>query len=260
MDDPAPITRLLLTLQFKQVLASLTILDWAELRALFAEDFPVFGQVPRAGPMPTTLGDAVIELGTGWPRLSMSSADLSRTILIQDDRVSFGWNRVAPLTADPEYPGFTAILSDMLAILSAITDFLKERALEVLAIRTGEVYYADAFIIAMKEKQIRQMQDVFSCVNSIPDFKFGNVRLHYQLPIVAELDLGITGLSETVISGIFVDAEGLGVSLLETTVRFDVGDQTPEAISQNFKAAHDEASRLFSTLVKPEASAILELS
>lgn len=258
MTHPAPIVQLMLTLQFDPPAAGLTILDWADLRALFAAELPVFTQVARAGAMPATIEQTAFDVPFGTPRLHMASSDLSEMVMLQDDRVSVGWNRVASLFEDPAYPGFTATLERAKATFETVFKFLDSRSIDQVRPTTGEVAYTDVFITHQNEVQVRRLEDIFFCVRSIDQFRFSQVSLSYRKPLAIELGDEFDGIIETGITGLTPTAEGQLAANLQTVVRFVIADGSLPSIEDRFNLAHRQAQIVYSTLVKPDASAILE--
>jgi uncharacterized protein (TIGR04255 family) len=132
--DQAPITQLMLTVQFFPHIQNLNPIDLADLYAPFRADFPVFEQVPRAGPMPLDVNDTVAEVSFGLaPRYRFVDNRNEFSIFLQNDRFSLNWGRVNALDGPSEYPGFDSILSKafefwggyLQACLSGTSNFLR---------------------------------------------------------------------------------------------------------------------------------------
>lgn len=259
LGGPPPIVRLILTLQFQVAATSLTVLDLAALRALFESRFPVFHQVNRAGAMPIYPAQAV-EHPFGMPRLSMSVEDLSMSLLVQDDRVSLAWNRLASLEEDPSYPGFSKMLEYAQGLFKEVIGFVNANASEAVMASVGEVSYTDAFVVAKGGRITKNLGDVFTCVNSIPDFRFGQLSLTYWKVMETRGGDPIDGSSETQISGLTATAAGEAIVNLQTTIRFSLAGADKGEVERLFIGAHDAAHGIFSKLVKPGAAAILTAS
>lgn len=254
MTEPAPIVQLLLTVQFQPAARSLTMLDWADFRKEFAVEYPIFSQVSRAGAMNPDPAVDVIDPPFGFPRMQMVTEDLTGTLFLQDDRMSLGWQRSAPLGVDPGYPGFQAMLDRSLVMLGRVLDFLERRAAETVHVAAAELAYTDAFAMLDADGRQRSLEDVFTCVRSNQDFVFNRVHLTYQRPLLpAE---ALSGNVQTTISGLLAAPTGEIVSNLQTVVRFDVSGADPDGLRGRFEAAHHVAEKIYATLVKPGASAI----
>ena len=102
--DNAPIVQLLLTMSFSPSLDDISIIDIAGLYEIFRPEFPVFRQIARAAPMSYTLIDnePIFPQITGTPRVAFSTADTSKKIFFQNDRLSLGWDRISTLEAAAE--------------------------------------------------------------------------------------------------------------------------------------------------------------
>lgn len=258
----APIVQMLLTVQFQPAAQSLTIIEWADLRALFEADFPVFAQVSRAGPMNP---DPRVEQltfaigGEGMPRLQLLSEDLAVVVYLQDDRVSVGWARRAPLDADPGYPGFDHLLGQLLSVLATVLKFIEERAVETVSLAAAEVVYDDAFLMHKGGARLRRLEDVFTCVRSMEEFAFNRLNLTYQRILLPEQD-GLSGSVQTTIAGWNAPSPDEITSNLQTVIRFAIEGLDQEGLRVPFEKAHRLAHKLYDTLVKAEATAILDVS
>lgn len=254
MTRSPPIVQLMLTVQFQPAATSMTVLDWADLRARFSEDFPVFAQVARAGPMhpdPTVL---TVEAPFGLPRFQLTSEDLSSILLLQDDRMSLGWQRTAPLEVDPAYPGFDATLNRFQIIFANMLSFVEQRSAETVRVSAGELAYTDAFLIMRNNEQIRPLEEVFNCVRSNQSFRFNQLSLNY-MTVLEPGPHRIGGHAQTIISGFTPMPNGDIVTQLQTVVRF-VLEASPLNLKVPFEAAHDVSKQIYATLVNPDAPAI----
>lgn len=254
-----PIDQVLLTVQFQPAVASMTILDWADLRDEFIEELPIFSQLPRAGAMPTKLDQVAMESPFGLPRLAMSSSDLSLMVMMQDDRISVGWQRTVPLDTDPSYPGFKSLLDNAVELVSKIVTFISMRAAESPQFVAGELAYTNAFVLQNEQGvRVRRLTDIYTCIAPIAVFPHHSMSIVFQRAMSKEAGDGFDGMSEMRISGALQAVGGQLVSQLATVVRFDFPPEPSFGISAEFELAHVEATRCFSSLVKPDAMTILD--
>lgn len=252
MNEAAPIVQLLLTTQFQQPAQNLTVFDYADLRDVYAE-YPVRRHVPRAGPMPVMQPKTQLtEYISDAPRLQFITEDLQWEVLFQEDRISVGWNRTSPLDEKSGYPGFNAVLKRFIDELSKLSIFLIERGSDAIAAGIGEVSYSDAFRLKKTDGTSRKMEEIFSNIRSIEEFRFNLVNLNYTKIVKGDYPAHV----ETNISGPALDPSGERAAFLRTTVRFAVEDES--SLNARFDHAHLSAQEVFDTLVNPDAFAILD--
>ena len=116
--EEAPITAMMLTVQFAPPLPSLNLPQLVDAYNPFRQEFPGFDQLPPAGPMPLNMSMQNVFFPP-TPRSRFLTADERYHILFQNDRFSFAWNRLSPLSQPPEYPGFVAVLEGNANALNA---------------------------------------------------------------------------------------------------------------------------------------------
>ncbi len=247
----APVVEMLVTVQFSPSLDTLSIIDMADLYGLFRSDFPVFSQVPRAGPMSFDPVEAIVHIEqTGdQPRLSFASEDLSRLVVFQNDRLSFGWLRVAPLHNNPSYPGFQNIFASLVDALKRLQAWIAGRGLAPIKPRAAEVSYQDAFAIHNAAgEQTLPVSDVFNFIN--PDLKFPKFRFNYAWSELLPDDL--PGFATVSASAPALVADGTEVMLLQTWASFNPGTDW-DALPDKFEAAHQAVLAIYHRVVNTAA-------
>lgn len=246
--DGAPIVQLLLTLSFEPALPDLTILDLAELARLFNAELPVFRQYVRAGPMRTVPDDddtPDFQQMVGLPRISLATGDGGYQLLLQDDRISFGWMRTTPLSGSHDYPGFSSTFDNLMTKVAAVREWARARKIDIKP-AVGEVVYTDAFLLS----DSRRLSDILTTLNpaammSVVQFEYG---WKQNWPTDRE------GFLEGSFAGPGLSPEGLPVASLESTGRFDIeGDWA--AVSQAFSEAHGVMTDTYKALVTDGARA-----
>ena len=249
--DEAPIVQLFLTVSFTPALSDLSILDLADVQLLFRDEFPIFKQLNRAGPMSFRLDRDEPDLARmmGLPRLAFSSEEAGTQVLFQNDRVSFSWNRTSTLKARPDYPGFESMFSAFEHHIKTIISWAGARGVEI-APSVGELAYTDAFVLQTEDGTLRPISEIFGFVSSAE--KYSVLMFDYSwaesLPDEQEGYLDVTA------SGPGSSPDGVDVATLETTARFDASGGWGD-LSRSFGSAHRAAHDLFRRVVKPTASA-----
>jgi uncharacterized protein (TIGR04255 family) len=251
MINAAPISQLFLTIQFEPAASGISVLDLAALRELFAAEYPVFGQIPRAGPMIYDPTEVTIEPNSGLPRLSFVNEDLALSIFFQDDRVSVGWDRTTPLNAEPNYPGFTATLERLQKTYDIVAAFLNDIGASTATASVGEVAYVDTFNLQKSDGQTLRLEELFTFYNSNQSFMFNQLNFLFR----RLWEEPIRGMSETTVSGFYSGPLGEMLVTLGTTVRFKINDED-EPFTEAFRAAHQVSNDIFTLLVKPDSYAI----
>ena len=167
----APITQVIITVQFATALRALNALEISEIYQAFASDFPVYEQIAAAGPMPYKLtqldGTEPVDYEMpNIPRLSLSAPDRGRLIMIQHDRFSCGWQRTVPLGDEDGYPGFAEILSlfassyeRFLATVEEITE-VRPKA------KVAEIAYVNAFLTRTPDGDKVRLSDLYTFIRA----------------------------------------------------------------------------------------------
>ena len=158
----APITQVMLTLQFQPFLGALNIVQLADVRNLFAEGYPIFSQILRAGPMTGKLSELPIGAESRMPRLQLIKSDLSGGIAFQEDRISLSWDRTALLEHDDGYPGFDAVLDEFLEAVRRVREHFVGIGIGIISPRVGEIIYTDRVITGRADGQQSNLGDVLS--------------------------------------------------------------------------------------------------
>lgn len=242
--DGAPVVQLLMTLAFQEAIVGIGLLELAEIAALYRDEFPVFGQIGRAGPMGINPNEVAVMIG-GMPRISLSTGDARYNIFLQEDRLSFGWNRTSPLDSPHDYPGFSATYKRLKRHIERLSDWSSRRG-QTISPGVGEVVYTDAFQIA-RETNLGDIYALFAPTDELPVSAF---TCSWNQPWPSERGGYVSGAIE----GPVLSAEGVTTTTLETTARFWSGGNW-EACDAAFEEAHDAITSVFEKVVKPEARA-----
>lgn len=211
--------------------------------------------------MPAKVNEDVDDLPFGLPRLQFASADLNWVVYVQDDRTSVGWARTTPLAQDPSYPGFSAVLEKALDIFNRVAFFHNDVSSSNARPAVAEISYTDGFDRYNEDGSKRSLQDMFTCFQSQDDFTFNKFNMVFHRALRLDEANGVTGQSQTVISGFHANPTGEAVVNLHTIVRFTVGDiaETRDSYKEmqaRFEAGHQVAKNIFQTLVKQDEAAI----
>ena len=246
-----PITQILMTVQFDPPAVSLNILDLAALRERFSEKFPVFNQVAPAGPMTyriENLTSVNIQAAPALPRLQLLTEDMSRQIMFQYDRISFGWNRISSLRDDAGYPGYETIFSEFMDIVRTVRDFANEKDAPHLRPIVGELTYTDAFYTDNSDGSPKRLSSIFNVLN--PLFHMQNSAFSTSWNNVLSGN-GPEGFIQVVVSGGQKAIDGSNVAVLQTTGDFNLSDMSWDEISSAYNFVHKEIGDLFEKLVSP---------
>jgi uncharacterized protein (TIGR04255 family) len=255
MPDAAPIKHLMLTVQFQPAMLSLNVTDLAGLRAIFADDYPIFNQLNRAGPMGFSLEQVGMpfSVGAGMPRLQFVSSDLAYEILFQEDRVSFGWSRTAPFEAPSNYPGFESILARLGLIVKRISDYLSELDQPSASASSGEIVYTDVFIVPEGKAFGDSLPSIFNIFNAASPISTTGLNLVWN----GELQLpNVEGFTQTSILGPEMSADGRLTAVMQSSAHFNLGGLSWESVPERFLAARGTIGRTFQALVNPTSFAM----
>ncbi|MEG3162265.1 hypothetical protein U1763_17320 [Sphingomonas sp. LB2R24] len=250
--EKAPVVQLLLTASFSPSLDFLSIIDLADLYALFREDYPVFRQISRAAPMtadPFQVRVESIQVGA-LPRLSFTAADPSRHMMFQSDRFSFGWARVSDLSEPSDYPGFDALYALFREYLERVQGWVLARGIEISP-QVGEIVYTDAFMVG--ENGIvagAPAADIFTIINPEIRFPVTSIDCTWVEPLTG----GIGGFVRSTASGPALSPSGSHMMTLETTANFDLSGGWA-VVDQGFDVAHRAGLEIFKRVVNPLALA-----
>ena len=255
MSDAAPIKQLLLTVQFQPAMASLNVTDLAGLRAAFLDDFPIFNQIGRAGPMGFRPDQVVLPFGNvaGMPRLQFIDADLSHEILFQEDRVSVGWSRTSPFNAPSGYPGFESVLTLLGTVLGRIREYLGSIGQPALIASSGEIVYTDIFVLPGDRTFGDSLPTIFNFLN--PASPINPTGMNF----VWNGDLGISGVegyTQTSVVGPDMSADGRLTAVMQSSANFNLDGLSWEATPDRFLAVRDTIGRTFQALVNPSSFAM----
>ncbi len=255
MPDAAPIKQLLLTVQFEPAMVTLDVTDLAGLRAVFADEFPIFNQINRAGPMgfrPEQSG-MPFTVGTGMPRLQFVSADLAYEVMFQEDRVSFGWSRTSPFDAPSNYPGFESLLARLGSIIRRISVYLDEIGQPTAAASSGEIVYTDVFVVPQGETFGGSLASIFRLFNGASPINPTGMSLVWN----GELGLpDVQGFTQTSIIGPEMSGDGRVTAVMQSSAHFDLGELSWDSVPERFLAARGTIGRTFQELVNPNSFAM----
>lgn len=243
-NDGAPVVQLLMTLAFNEPIVGIGLLEIAEIAGLFRDEFPVFGQIGRAGPMGINPNEVSVMIG-GMPRISLTTGDARYNIFLQEDRLSFGWNRTSPLDSPHDYPGFSSTYRFLRQQISRLSEWAAKRG-QLISPGIGEVVYTDAFQLN-PETHLGSIYALFAPTGQLPVSAF---TCNWTQPWPSERGGYVSGT----IQGPGLSPEGLTTTTMETTARFWSGGNW-EACDVAFEEAHDAITSVFETVVKPEARA-----
>ena len=239
--------QLVLTVSFQQPL-DLTIVETAEVASLFADDYPVYRQIDRAGIMaaaPVAVPD--ITQMIGLPRLQFAAEDLTSQILFQNDRLSFGWNRQTPLDHKPDYPGFAATFATFEQHLSTLREWADDRETPIMP-AVGELHYTDAFSLA--DMPAPKRADQFRFFN--PDFIYPVASFNFSW--VQAIVEGRPGFLQGIIASPGTSPAGVKICTLQTIARMDVTAGW-DAVASEFAQAHQAIHEVYNRVVNPAALA-----
>ena len=163
--QPAPITQMVVTLNFGSALAGLNLVEVVRLyEQAFEADFPVLQPIPPAGPMSANLAQVVggqtATIPTSWPRLRFSSEDHSYVVMLQFDRLSFGWARV---DEEKSYPGHTFMFSEWTKHFEALGEWVTRERHVTLRPQVAELVYENHFakMVDGSERRLSEMVTFF---------------------------------------------------------------------------------------------------
>jgi uncharacterized protein (TIGR04255 family) len=255
MPDAAPIKQVLLTVQFQPAMSQLNVLDLAAMRNVFADEYPLFNQVNRAGPMGyqpevTTMQFAL----AGMPRLQFLEAQLSFEVMFQEDRISVGWNRTTPFSATSNYPGFEAVLARFESAIKHIRMFLVERGYPDPTPVSGEIAYTDVFVAADPQDfslSLTKIYNIFDSNKPLVGMTGINMAWNSELAVP-----DVEGYCRASVVGPEMLPDGIPAAITQMSAHFNVGDIGWEQTAQRFLAVRETLSGVFHTLVNPSSFAI----
>lgn len=244
--DNAPIVQLLLTVSFLPALPDLSIIDLADFYALFRQEYPVFRQVARAGPMSFSPMPEMADLGhmVGPPRLAFSTEETERQVLFQNDRLSYGWNRTSSLKSGPNYPGFSASFETLVRHLDVLRNWSSGRGIEIRP-AVAEIVYTDAFTLqSSASENPTPLPELFTFMNP--------ASLHpimgFDYSWTEQLPSELSGYIQASAAGPALSPEGVPVATLETTSYFDASTKWDQ-LDQKFERAHQAIHGVYERVV-----------
>jgi uncharacterized protein (TIGR04255 family) len=144
----------------------LNVLDLAEWAQEFCEfsnatQLPWLPRVELQPPGPVSYN--LVQATTDLPRVLLRTADRTRTLQLQSDRLAFGWARPNSVGEDADYPGFETLKVEFGEILQRFNGWsLKRLAVQPTA-RLIELVYNNATPMEVGGKT-RKISDVFKFV------------------------------------------------------------------------------------------------
>lgn len=237
-----PVVEMLLTVQFSPPLLNLNLLNIAELAGALKEQYPLFNQVDRAGPMSPFHGQPAAFIASNMPRIMLLSEDLSFRVYFQDDRLSVGWNRVVGLSDPANYPGFDEIFTRFESTVSILQEFVQRHGFDIVGPVVGELVYVDQFVVSDNGTDISQY---FSFLD--PTLTLSMSSMNYTMVSPHEASVGFT---EAGVYGPFQLPTGEFVFGLQTTVRFGINEHGWDDLKGPFQEARQHANDTFQALVR----------
>ena len=239
-----PIVQLVLTASFEPALDNLSIIDLADLFRQFENEFPIFQQVNRAGPMSVNPFDAQIDAG-GMPRMMFASGDMDWQVAFQNDRLSMLWVRTKPLSEAPSYPGFTAVADRFSAALDTFRAWLEDRGLTMPNPSIMEVAYVDAFpIYDVDAGRQLQMSEIVKTIN--PTMKFPMTSLAHRW--TEPLGEAYTGFALVEVTAPIALNDGTMVLSFDTTIRIEANGSW-SVLAGHLAYGHTVALEIFDRVV-----------
>lgn len=250
--DHAPVVELLLTTSFTPSPRPLSVPEMANLFNLFEAELPLFQQVQAAGPMSFNFGEVFVQVGPEPTRIRFASPSSGRAFLFQNDRMSYGWNRIAPLSGKSGYPGFENILSEAIEKWSVVRDWLKSEVQTIVEPAVLEVSYADGFMLNVKDGQTIGLGSSLAAISHDHLVDALNYQHSWSRPLTSE-----TGFATYSISGPQLAPDGSTAEVMTS-----VGLFKPEAgwsgLRNQFLNVRQELGRAFQSLVNSGKLSTLE--
>lgn len=243
-DDGAPVVQLLLTLSFQSPLVGIGIIELGEIASLYRDSFPVFSAIKRAMNMGTDPNEISVTIGT-TPRISLSSGDARYNIFIQEDRLSYGWNRTSPLDEPHDYPGFNASYATLRRHISRLSDWAAVRG-QSLSPAVGEVVYTDAFVLPSDGA----VDHIYANLVPPPEYNASS----FSSAWTRDWPGSRSGYVQGIIQSPAISPEGVATTTLESTARFWSGGNW-DACDAAFEEGHAAITNVFETVVKSSARA-----
>ena len=144
----------------------LNVLDLAQWAQEFGEfsnatQLPWLPRVELQPPGPISYN--LVQATTDLPRVLLRTADRTRTLQLQSDRLAFGWSRPNSVGEDADYPGFEALQIEFREILQRFNGWSSRRLSLHPAARLIELVYNNATPMEVEGK-MRKISDVFKFV------------------------------------------------------------------------------------------------
>lgn len=248
-----PITEMVLTTQFEPSLLALGILDVATVFESFKDRFPVFKEVPQAGPMRPDPRSAVTHAISAIPRLQFATEDLSRLVLFQNDRFSFAWQRTTSLEEQCDYPTFEPILEEYISERGRFLDAVRRLPFPEIRPLAIEVAYVNALTLG-KEGKRRRVSDVVTFFDNPREAPLISLDVSWTELLRAEeqeLRSELSGVVN-VSCGPGNSPEGDPMLILSLTAVADARNVDWNDVSL-FEEAHAKISEVFKSSVRQEA-------
>jgi len=223
----------------------LTMMDMIDWSQTVAEDFPVLQQVPAWGPFqygPAPEGMMPMIFGTPpLPRLMAVSLDQRRTLNLQADRFACTWRRLEPTGEPTPYPGFEAILSDVLQMQHRFRSWWSARFGGDPIFTFVELNYTNAFSMVTPEGN-RRLSEVMTFVvpkgRQISHFGVGWMET-VEPPDQARVQCGITmGQTPDCAYALMFNFAGAGIL---------TAGSTPDRVEALYRLIHERTTEIFST-------------
>lgn len=152
----------------------LSVMDLADWVRHFS-DYPIVQQIqslPSAG-----IGVAAafqFGPGDGLPRMLLRTADGRFSLQLQSDRFAMGWNRIEPIGAPADYPGFECMIARWDALLLRFEQWTQDRFHLKPEYRLAELVYVNAAPLERDGRALR-ISEIFRFVQPARPVSFFNV-------------------------------------------------------------------------------------
>lgn len=246
----APLVQLLFTVQFAEPLAPLNALEIASIYGSFVPDFTEFAQVDPAGPMPhrfEQLEDAsqLPPVIATMPRVQITGDNGSRVILFQNDRFSFGWQRMNALGDDPSYPGYASLRDSAVEHYGKFCRALSEIGRGTPTLLASEIAYTDAFPDRDRDGTPRRLSSIFTFLRA-PTERYLVRGFEYSWNEEMDRD----GIVVVKAYGPVVTPNGITAAFLQATATFPTPAAGPNELKEAFDWAHVHVTTIYKRVVE----------
>lgn len=246
----APIVQVLITVQFEQSIPPMNALQIASYCQSVSDRFKIFEQGEPAGPMPYRHAqlegreEPPVVVST-MPRIGLKSADQTRVLLFQNDRFSYGWQRVAALGSDPEYPGYEVIRNEAEREFESFVEACLRIVHSRPSIRVAEIAYTDALPDRDIDGSTRRLSSIFSFLD--PE---GPLRIIRGYDYSWNEELEPEGILSVRAYGPVITEGDVTAALLTTTATFEQYASDFSGVVAELNMAHDRSLSVFKSVIR----------